>query len=180
MARESSGGARQSKHGWRRLGGDAGPERLVCVPEGSAARVVADLAAALAEPYAVVYVLLESGALRPEGRWQSTRPLGREALRGLLERFGPFLDADGRHGLWVISAAEPGGVALDRRGVVSVHGTAVSSAPTVLAALGLFEAEVEPPPARVRRAELDLEEARLLSAIDWTWNALEPGDDALE
>lgn len=175
-----SGDARPGKHGWRRLPDDGGPERIVAVPEGSPARLVGELAAALAEPYVAVYVLLESGTLRPEGRWQSSRPLSREDLRALLDRFAPFLDEDGRHGLWVISATEPGAVALDRRGVVSVHGSAAASAPAVLAGRGVPEADVLPPPARPRQADQDLEEARLLAAIEWTWHALEPGDDALE
>jgi hypothetical protein len=166
--------------GWRRLEGEGGPDRLVAVPDGSATRLLADLAGALAEPYGVIYVLLESGSLRPEGRWQSSRPLSRAELRALLDRFAPFLDEDGRHGLWIVSAAEPGGVALDRRGVVSAHGSAVTPAPAVLASHGLLEAGVLPPPPRSRRPELDLEEARLLAAIEWTWFALEPGDDALE
>jgi hypothetical protein len=163
------------------VGGGGGPEQIVAVAPACSARLLLALCEALAEPYVVIYVLLESGSLRPEGRWQSSRPLSRAGLRTLVERFAPFLDTDGRHGLWVISAAEPGGVVLDRRGVVSAHGAAVAKAPAVLAAEGILRADdLAPPPPRVRNPELDLEEARLLASTEWTWYALEPGDDALE
>jgi hypothetical protein len=167
-------------HGFRREGGGSVPERLVVHPRTSAARLLAALAAALAEPYLAIYVLLESGTFRPEGRWQTSQPLSRDALATLLDRFAPFLDRDGRHGLWIISGGEPAGVALDRRGVVSVHGSGVERALPVLSANGLSEGELVLPEPRSRLAELDADEARLLASHDWTWFPLEPGDDALD
>ena len=152
----------------------------MAVPHTSPARLASAIAATLAEPYLAIYVLLESGTLRPEGRWQTSQPLSRDGLENLLDRFAPFLDDDGRHALWIISGGEPAGVALDRRGVVSVHGSAVERALPVLTAHGLPEAELVLPAAKTRRAELDLEEARLLALLDWTWFPLEPGDDALD
>lgn len=166
--------------GWRREGGGAAPERLLVVPRESPARLAAALAGALAEPYLAIYVLLESGTFRPEGRWQATQPLSRDALGHLLERFAPFLDEDGRHALWIVSGGEPAAVALDRRGIVSVHGSGVERALPVLAARGLAEAVLAAPEPKARRADLDLEEARLLAALDWTWFPLEPGDEALD
>jgi hypothetical protein len=180
MAQAPNGHA-PGAQGWRREGGGAGPERLVIVPRGSAARLASALAAALAEPYLAIYVLLESGTFRPEGRWQTSQPLSRDALSNLLDRFAPFLDDDGRHGLWIISGGEPAGVALDRRGVLAVHGSGIERALPVLAAHGLAEsAALALPAPKGRRADLDLEEARLLALVDWTWFALEPGDDALD
>jgi hypothetical protein len=151
------------------------PERLVVVPAADAAGLLAALTAALAPPYALVYVLLQSNTLRPEGRWQSADPLDADELGAFLARFGPFLAADGRHGLAVVSAAEPAAATIDRRGVVEVHGPVERVRP-LLAARGLVEATPPEPAAHDVDPARDADEAALLASRRWTWFALEPGD----
>jgi hypothetical protein len=150
-------------------------ERLVVVPAGDAAGVLAELAATLAPPYALVYVLTQSNTLRPEGRWQSADPLDAAELRAFLARFGPFLATDGRHGLAVVSAAEPAAVTIDRRGVLEVHGP-VERARPLLAARGLVEAMPPEPAGHAVDPARDGDEAALLASRRWTWFPLEPGD----
>jgi len=158
---------------------EGGGERVVVAPHGSAVQLLGRLAAGLAEPFAVVYVLIECHTFRPEGRYQSSRPLLRSALEQLLAAFGPFLDEDGRHGLWIMSGAEPATLALDRRGVVTAYGPP-GRWTTVLQELGFREGLVQPGPARVRVPEHDVNEMKMLAALPWQWNALEPGDEYLE
>ncbi|MFO0582668.1 MAG: hypothetical protein U0229_10365 [Anaeromyxobacter sp.] len=153
---------------------EGGGEQLLAAPRAPM-KLFRALAAELGEPFAVVYVLLESHTFRPEGRYQSPRPVRRSALDQLLDAFGDFLEQDGRHGLWIMSGAEPSTLALDRRGVVTTFGPAGRWGP-VLERLGLLEGAVTPGPARKRIPERDLDEARVLAAMEWQWNALEPSD----
>jgi hypothetical protein len=157
------------------LAPEGGGERLTAAPHGSPLALFRALAAGLGEPYAVVYVLLESHTFRPEGRYQSPRPVLRSALDQLLDAFGSFLEEDGRHGLWIMSGAEPSTLALDRRGVVTAFGPPGRWGP-VLERLGFVAGAVVPGPARKRLPERDLDEARVLAAMEWQWNALEPSD----
>ncbi|BDG03943.1 hypothetical protein [Anaeromyxobacter oryzae] len=153
-------------------------ERLVVVAPDPAG-VLGALAGVLAEPLALVYVLLRSGTFRPEGRYQTSRPLARAAVEALLARFGPFLSGDGRHGLAVLSMVEAAAVTLDRRGVVEVHGPVERAVP-VLRTCGLVEGTpAEPAPRPVAPAH-DADEQALLAATDWTWFPLEPGDALLD
>jgi hypothetical protein len=154
---------------------EGGGERLTAAPHGSPLALFRALSAGLGEPFALVYVLLESHTFRPEGRYQSPRPVLRSALDQFLDAFGTFLEEDGRHGLWLMSGAEPSTLALDRRGVVTTFGPPGRWGP-VLERLGLVEGAVLPGPARKRIPERDHDEARVLAAIDWQWNALEPSD----
>jgi hypothetical protein len=154
---------------------EAGGEKVTVAPRASPLRLFAALSAELGEPFALVYVLLESHTFRPEGRYQAARPVLRSALDQFLGAFGAFLEEDGRHGLWLMSGAEPSTLALDRRGVVTAFGPPGRWGP-VLERLGFTEGEVTAGPARVRIPARDVDEARVLAALDWQWNALEPSD----
>ena len=158
---------------------EAGGERVTVAPAGSPLELLARLVSAMGEPYAVVYVLLECWTFRPEGRYQAAQPLTAGQLGAFLTEFSEFLEEDGRHGLWVMSGAEAATVAMDRRGVVTAWGSS-GKWPPVLARLGFTEGVVTPGPVRTRIPERDQDEARLLAAMPWQWNALEPGDDGIE
>ena len=171
--------ASPSSAGTYRRDADAGGERVTVAPAGSPLELLARLVSAMGEPYAVVYVLLECWTFRPEGRYQAAQPLTAGQLGAFLTEFSEFLEEDGRHGLWVMSGAEAATVAMDRRGVVTAWGTP-GKWPPVLVRLGFTEGIVTPGPARTRIPERDTDEARLLAAMPWQWNALEPGDEELE
>lgn len=166
-------------------GAPAAPPGAFFLPAGEAERVVVvardpaaalgTLAGLLAPPYALVYVLLRSNTLRPEGRYQSMDAVSPEELTRFLQRFGPFLSADGRHGLAVVSAAEPAAATLDRRGVVELHGPAERAFPALRAA-GFAEATPPEPPDRAIDPANDPAEAAVLASRRWTWFPLEPQD----
>jgi hypothetical protein len=162
-----------------RRGAEGSGERVVVAPPGSPVELLARLAAEVGDPFVVVYVLIECHTFRPEGRYQSPSPLSRGALEKLLGAFKAFLEEDGRHGLWIMSGAEPATLSLDRRGVVTAYGPP-GRFPAVLEKLGYREGPVSPGPARVRVPQHDASEMRMLAAMPWQWNALEPGDEYLE
>lgn len=155
-----------------------GEERVVAVPAGPAADLLAAFVDLLPEPLGLVYVLLRSGTFRPEGRYLARRPLGRAEVQALLARSGRFLSEDGRHGLVVYSATESAAATLDRRGVVEGHGP-VERFVAALQARGLAEGAPPEPAAHPIAEENMAEEQALLSALEWSWNALEPGDELL-
>jgi hypothetical protein len=168
-----------SAGGTFRRDGAPGAGRIVAVPAGDPVALLERLVRELPEPLVLVYVLLASGTLRPEGRWQSSAPVSRADALALLGRFRAFLAGDGRHALWIASAHAPAGLVLDRRGAVTLHGAAKRFL-AALAAEGLAEGAATPGPAREPRPEHDLDENALLAALGWTWFPLEPGDDWLE
>ena len=124
---------------------------------------------------------LSSRGLRPTGRYQSARPLSREELEGFLSRFRTFLERDGRHGLWVASAAEPSTLVYDQHQLLTLYGRLDEYLP-VLRAAGLGEGPVlVPEPHRhLVHDAFDAAEQELFGSRSWTWNPLEPEDEAIE
>jgi hypothetical protein len=150
-------------------------ERISVAPIGSSLELFAKLIGAMAEPYALVYVLHECYTFRPEGRYQAPHPLSAVNLGAFLTSFSDFLEEDGRHSLFVLSGSEPSVVELDRRGVVTAFGP-IGKWPSLLTRLGLSEGTVAAPPRKPRIPAHDQSEARILAAVDWQWNSLELGD----
>jgi hypothetical protein len=174
-------GPPQPSHAFRREGEEEGFPRLVAAPDRDHVGLLIELSRRLPEPFFILYVLLSSRCLRPPGRYQTTRPVSRDALETFLDRFRAFLEQDGRHGLWVASAEEPSNLVWDQHGLLHLVGRLEEYEP-VLRAAGMDEGPVEPP-GEHRHEEheaFDARESELLGAFHWTWNPLEPGDDPLE
>lgn len=152
------------------------PDVLVAVPARSPVRLLVTLAAEMPEPFLLVYVLLRSGTLRPEGRWQSSQPLSRDALENWLDRFRAFLEEDGRHGVWIVSASAPVALALDRRGRVEIRGDYTPLLPTLHAA-GLAEGPLPETDPNAPSEAFDRDEMALFAMGNWTWFPLEPWDE---
>lgn len=158
-----------------------GPARLVAAPDRDQVGLLIDLARTLPEPFHVVYVLLSMRTLRPPGRYQASRPLPRRELEALLGRFRAFLEQDGRHHLWIGSAAEPSTLVYDHHQLLYLYGP-LDAYQGVLRAAGMGEGPVVLPAAHRHESHdaLDGEEQALLGALDWTWNPLEPEDEELD
>ncbi len=158
-----------------------GPARVVAAPDRDQVGLLIELSRALPEPFHLVYVLLSMRTLRPPGRYVSARPLPRRRLEELLSRFRAFLEQDGRHHLWVGSAAEPSTLVYDQHDLLYLYGR-LDAYQAVLRAAGMGEGPVEVPPGHRHESHdgFDAAEQELMGALDWTWNPLEPEDEELD
>ncbi len=158
-----------------------GPARIVAAPDRDQVGLLLDLARALPEPFVVVYVLLSMRTLRPPGRYEAVHPLSHAQLEPLLSRFRAYLEQDGRHHLWIGSAAEPSTLVYDQHQVLFLYGR-LDAYQAVLRAAGLVEGPVTvPEPHRHEAHEaFDADEHALLGTQAWTWNPLEPEDEELD
>jgi hypothetical protein len=153
----------------------------VAAPDRDQVGLLIELARTLPEPFHVDYVLLSMRTLRPPGRYQTTRPASRERLEDFLGRHRAFLEQDGRHHLWIGSAAEPSTLVYDQHQLLLLYGRLDQYLP-VLARAGMGEGPVLVP-AEHRHAshdDLDAAEHALMAHWGWTWNPLEPGDEPLD
>jgi hypothetical protein len=158
-----------------------GPARVVAAPDRDQVGLLIDLSRTLPEPFVVLYVLLSMRTLRPPGRYQSSRPLVRSQLEAFLSRHRAFLEQDGRHHLWIGSAAEPSTLVYDQHQVLELYGRLDAYLP-VLRAAGMDEGPVVIPERHRHEchAAFDAEEHALLSEQAWGWNPLEPEDEELD
>jgi hypothetical protein len=105
----SSGLEAEDPHEWGdvfvRVVMNDGNERLeIGISKGQSA-IVELLAAELAPPYDILYVLLVPREGQHEGRYELASPLEPQELAAFFARYGVVLDQDGRHALWVRSAS---------------------------------------------------------------------------
>lgn len=173
--------AHAHSHAYRLEDEPPGPPRLVAAPDRDHVGLLIDLTRTLPEPFHLIYVLLSMRTLRPPGRYQATRPLPRAALEAFLARFRSFLEQDGRHHLWIGSAAEPSTLVYDQHELLYLYGRLDAYQP-VLRAAGMGQGPVVLPADHRHESHeaFDAEEQALLGALAWTWNPLEPGDEELE
>jgi hypothetical protein len=168
-------------HAFRTESDAAGPARLVAAPDRGQVALLLELARTLPGPFLVIYVLLSTRGLRPTGRYQTTRPISGEQLEGFLAEYREFLEQDGRHHLWIGSAVEPSTLVYDQHQVLYLYGRLEAYA-EVLRRAGMDEGPVEIPVEHRHEShdEFDATEHRLMGHFMWTWNPLEPDDEALD
>ena len=159
----------------------AGGERLVAAPHADQIGLLIELSRQLPDPFHVLYVLLASRRLRPEGRYQGTQPVGRGALETFLGRFRTFLEQDGRHHLWIIAPEAGATLVYDHHQVLYAYGP-LDEYERVLRSAGMDEGAVFIPDEHQHRhhPDMDDEEDRLMGHWPWTWFPLEPEDDPAE
>jgi hypothetical protein len=168
-------------HAFRREEEPSGPPRLVAAPDRDQVGLLMDLAGALPEPFHLIYVLLSMRTLRPPGRYQTARPLARAQVQAFLGRFRAFLEQDGRHHLWIGSAAEPSTLVYDQHQILYLYGRLDAYA-EVLRAAGMGEGPVLVPERHRHEVHpaFDVAEHELFSSRAWSWNPLEPDDEPLD
>lgn len=168
-------------HAYRREHDESGPPRIVAAPDRDHVGLLMELARTLPEPFHVIYVLLSMRTLRPPGRYQTTRPASREALEAFLGAHRAFLEQDGRHHLWIGSAAEPSTLVYDQHQLLTLYGRLDEYLP-VLRRAGMGEGPVIVPPdhRHASHDQFDAAEHALLGWWAWTWNPLEPDDEPLD
>jgi hypothetical protein len=158
-----------------------GPARIVAAPDRDQVGLLIELSRLLPAPFHLVYVALATRGLRPSGRYQSQRPLARQALESFLARHRDLLERDGRHHLWVGSAEEPSTLVQDQHQLLLLYGRLEPYA-AVLRAAGMDEGPVlTPEPHRhLVHEAFDPAENDLFASMSWGWNPLEPEDEPIE
>jgi hypothetical protein len=154
--------------------------RLVIGPSANPVALLAELAGELqGNPWFVLYVLLvpRQGNREP-GRYQSRPFESHAALTSFLQSFRAFFEGDGRHHVWVGSAANDGLLVYDQHNVLFAYGP-VDRFKSVLMSHGFREREFwfPCPHSHAYMPENDSEEERLMAAIEWQRFPLQPGDE---
>jgi hypothetical protein len=170
-----------ASHAFRTEPEGHGPARIVAAPDRDQVGLLIELSRTLPAPFHVVYVALATRGLRPTGRYQSQRPLAREALETFLARHRLLLERDGRHHLWVGSVEEPSTLVYDQHQLLLLYGRLDAYA-AVLRAAGMDEGPVlTPEPHRhLVHDAFDAAENDLFASMGWGWNPLEPEDEEVE
>lgn len=133
----------------------------------------------LPPPYWVLYVLIVPAAPDTEaGRYQSPSPLGREEFDSFLDRYGPFLESDGRHDLWIKSVNDPELLVYDRHEIVYAYGD-LDRLRTVLEVEGYVPGEVAIPNPHSHHyhRENNEDQRRLFESYGWVYMPLRPDDE---
>ena len=155
-----------------------GVERLVIAPGHGSVALLKDLLEMLPEPLWVLYVLVTPRGERPAGRYQSATQHTRADVLALLERFGPYLERDGRHNLWL--AAPPAGqLILDRHEVIYAYGPVADIAGRLLENGFKEESAIRVPVPHSHHfhTELDTDEKAILDHWEWLHGELQETDD---
>jgi hypothetical protein len=153
--------------------------RLVIGPSDNHIDLIIQLAAELkGDPWFVLYVLLvpRKGNREP-GRYQSAPFATHYELSSFLSAFRSFFEGDGRHHLWVGSAANDGLLVYDQHNVIFAYGP-LDRFKAILDSQGFRQADFWFPMPHVHHYndENDPEEERLMAEMEWTYFPLQRGD----
>ena len=153
-------------------------ERLLVGPSGGHCALLAELAACLPEPLSMLYVLVvpRGGAEDAAARYESPR-LSYPEVAAFIREHEKFLQADGRHHLWV-SHPGVGTIVYDRHEILYAYGP-LDDYVTVLRGQGLTEGDVVVPVPHWHcyHAEYDGEMQALLARWQWVKTPLREQDE---
>lgn len=150
--------------------------RLLIGPRDRHVELVGALTGYLEEPLKILYVLVVPRIEGHEaGRYESPE-LSRADVRRLLEDYGPFLESDGRHHLWIADQDE-GLLVYDRHEVVYAYGNTEA----FIALLSAWDLKEEPvvvpsPHWHVYHPEFDEDERSMVARFQWTIKPLRDED----
>jgi len=156
----------------------SGLDRLVIAPERDHLALLVRLAGLWSSDFYLLYVLLVSRLGNPEGRYQAPTTLAEDQLGVFIERFRSYLEQDGRHHLWVASAAAPENTLVyDQHNVIYAYGD-LDRYVEVVQQSGFHEGTVRFPDPHTHHyhGEYDADEAALLQYWAWQRTPLKPED----
>ncbi len=135
------------------------------------------LAALMAGPFYVLYVLHTPRGEGEAGRYQS-EAISDTKLADFLAHFERFLSCDARHDIWVKSRDSTDLIIWDRHNSIFAYGDLPRFKRT-LSALGFSPGEIPPLGIHTHyyREEFDGEAHAMLEALDWRWTPLRPEDE---
>ena len=155
-------------------------KRLVIGPSSNHIELMTELSAELSGcPWFVLYILLvPRQGNREAGRYQS-QPFDTHAeLSTFLSSFRSYFEGDGRHHVWVGSAANDGLLVYDQHNVIFGYGL-LDRFKSLLRSRGFRERDFwfPAPHAHSYAPENDVEEERLMAEVEWKQFPLQPGDE---
>jgi hypothetical protein len=154
--------------------------RLVIGPSGGHIELLTQLAAELkGHPWAVLYVLLvPRQGNRQKGRYQSAPFDTHAELGAFLASFRRYFEGDGRHHVWVGSAANDGLLVYDQHNVIFAYGP-LDRFRAILGSRAFGERDFwfPAPHSHSYAPENDAEEERLMTEHEWRYSPLQPGDE---
>ena len=154
--------------------------RLVIGPSKGHIQLLTDLAAELqGHPWFVLYVLLvPRQGKRQSGRYQSEPFETHAELSTFLSSFRSYFEGDGRHHVWVGSAANDGLLVYDQHNVIFAYGP-LDRFESVLESRGFRQRDFwfPTPHSHSYAPENDAEEERLMTLVEWQYSPLQPGDE---
>jgi hypothetical protein len=153
--------------------------RLVIGPSSDQIDLMLELSTELKGPWFVLYVLLvPRQGNRESGRYQPEPFETHAQLSAFLMAFRSFLEGDGRHHVWVGSAANDGVLVYDQHNVIFAYGP-LDRFKSVLQRRGFQKREFWFPAPHFHSyvPENDAEEERLMSEAEWQYSPLRPTDE---
>lgn len=154
-----------------------GPVRIVAAPGGRHVEIMLALAAALHDPFAILYVLHTPRGGSKAGRYQSP-PIDRAAVNRFFASFGEFLASDGRHDIWLRSFPDEATLVWDRHDLLYAYGP-IELLEGVLHSHQLTRGAVSIPSPHAHRYHQgwDEQEHAVLGAFQWIESPLQPQDE---
>jgi hypothetical protein len=157
----------------------SGPNRLVIAPASRHVDLLLAMSERMGEPFSLLYILVAPHGAAREGRYETPHFLPRDEIVLFLNRFGPFLESDGRHHFWMRSIGESDLLVYDNHNLIYAYGC-LDRFKEVLKAEGLAEVPkvVLPyPHTHFFHFEFDTEQDELLSFWNWERSALQDEDE---
>jgi hypothetical protein len=156
----------------------SGPNRLVIAPTNGHAELLLKMSGQMSEPFSLIYILVSPRGAATDGRYESPHFVSREDLKLFLNRFGAFLESDGRHHFWISSVAESDLLVYDQHNLVYAYGC-LDRFKEVLKAEGIVEAPevtIPSPHSHFFHEEFDGDQDQLLSFFSWNRYPLQDED----
>lgn len=151
--------------------------KLVSTAPGGDPLIFERLAACLAPPCFLLYILHTPRGEGEPGRYQSGE-LSRTEVADFLEQFSQFLKQDSRFDLWLHSPEDAATVVWDRHNLIHAYGP-VETFAGVLRSLGFEKGEPEVPAPHEHHYHraLDVDAGAILASLDWNRTPLQPEDE---
>jgi len=158
----------------------AGSPQLCIASSGNQIDLLETLLEHMPEPMWLLYVLVVPRGEGGNGRYQSTEPQSRQEIQAFLGRFRNYLEADGRHNIWLKSEKGPALLVFDRHNLIYAYGPIDEWAKALLE-LGWSEVErkaisLPDPHSHHYHAIFDDDAREVLSYMQWQHSPLREQD----
>ena len=156
-----------------------GPSRLVIAPASGHIALITRLAAAMREPFGLLYVLPVPRGGGESGRYQSPAPVNFADMELFLWQFQELFEQDARQHVWIGSVDNSSLLVYDNHDVIYAYGP-LREFEGVLTSSGLAKCDdVRFPKPHMHNYNVEFDEQQLAILKYWKWTRypLEESDD---